>query len=1483
MPVSKNTWNNGLNSDLSKLKSQQDSYLDAKNIRVITDDGTSSLAVENVKGNTFNFQIPKVEATWKFDFTDVIVSTDIILTRGIISLTLTVNPTSKSNELITNLLNDQLTAAAIINPTSGWQYCKFYYNSRNLVLYDFLPQSSLLSSLFVSTTNDIHVLRTGKIRYHTILGQGYYNDNLVLITCFAQSNDENPIDTEGFLWDVKYDNTTDTVVSTSLDGTYLLPQATLRYAGKLNLSREYAINKHLKCRFENVEISRVIWTDWYNDLRICNILDPQIYATPEALFSYTPQHFSQKPVVKALISGGTLPSGKYQYWYQLSSNQGATSTFSPVSNLINLFPGSINGPLAFTTVGVQPGVNSSKSVQVNVINLDTNYDTIRFGYTVYQIPNVPESFFFDEKPMPDTGILTVVHNGNENDIPVSPTNINNLNRSPQVFKTIDVVKNRLFAANAKTKYFDLTDEFDARAYRFTSYYSDTRIAKLYNVGDTYDNPSVVITPTTISIEGADPVPIDFTLIPENFDVINPFNNENPDPTLNPYTSPTINAWETESQYKFQLNGLIMGGTGQNISYRFVTHDQFPANNTFPQELVYINPGIDYGGAYAFEQNDTYSYPAGNALYLNSMKSPLQETLFTGYSRGEVYRWGIVFYDLYGNPSYTLWIGDIKFPFASDSRTSPVSGNDGRFGLTDLNRDYLVNSHNVQTRQIGIKFTLNTDTPQFQAIKNKISGWSYVRVKRDLNNSTRLGTGYVQFVAVNNNYTYAGLCSFSISGGEGEWGYAADIVNKVGLSNTAICIQTFNAPNFFNQTVGNFKEGDYIKFIGKTFNYGNPDETRYAVQITEPTAVDWNGYYIAANNIDYIFDDSNLVVGGNIKSDKKFPLIDNLNIGVALNSSFTPSGNIPAQFGTDPLDFYNMTNFSKSDFDEKKFGEWGVQNNLLCFKDGDPLYNFTGHPDTVTGLMRSNYKTKLGLYYVSYERYLTGQYGGDDRSSRYGNEYIFANHFMPYSSSVTGYWSNEVYGGDTWVTVFDYQRSNQNYKSGSDFNPATYSDRNLALAVFYPAESNFNPELNTVAQHASVRNSGETGTNSITRSNYNYNPAFSQENSGVIFISKGYLQSNIIREPHTIYPSEPKLDGELTDSWRSLLINNALSVNGNYGEINRVIEFKDKLFFYQNDGVGIAAVDERVQVNEGDVTQTQLGTGTVLQRFDYLSTQTGSKHSFAVEATGDGIYHYDAFINKMFKFQSTKDGSGISPLTDVKGLSGFFRTAFPIGSNLKSTDKILRNSARVGISSGFNSEYNSVYFTFFDQLNNVRHTLSYNELLDKFESFYDFYPSLYLNMRKRFLSIKPTDMGIGNSVYTHNNNTNRTTFYESYYPAYIKFRVNENSDFVKTFDNFQLNTEVTDLTNTQLPITITKLGITNDYQTVPEDDYTLVQKIRSWRIALPRDETNLGLTIKPRISDKYIDVKFIFDNSPTYKFLLHDVLTEYSMRSKIVPK
>jgi hypothetical protein len=254
----------------------------------------------------------------------------------IFSITFTLsNDENKNNDFLAQEINTQIQASGLPDK----QYVIAYYNNNFIVIYDFLPQSSNSQGIVVSTLPNCSELRTSRVSFHTILGWGYYNDNLVMISCFRNSNSEDPQDTEGFIWDCKYDNATNEIVSSQIETqNYLLPLATLKYAGKLNLSRQYAINEHLKCRYESTEIMRLIWTDWNQNLRLCNLFDPQIWATPEELFSYIPIHLPQKPIVSQLITGGTLPTGKYQYFYQLFSNQGAESSYSPVSNLINLFP-----------------------------------------------------------------------------------------------------------------------------------------------------------------------------------------------------------------------------------------------------------------------------------------------------------------------------------------------------------------------------------------------------------------------------------------------------------------------------------------------------------------------------------------------------------------------------------------------------------------------------------------------------------------------------------------------------------------------------------------------------------------------------------------------------------------------------------------------------------------------------------------------------------------------------------------------------------------------------------------------------------------------------------------------------------------------------------------------------------------------------------------------------------------------------------------
>jgi hypothetical protein len=51
-------------------------------------------------------------------------------------------------------------------------------------------------------------------------------------------------------------------------------------------------------------------------------------------------------------------------------------------------------------------------------------------------------------------------------------------------------------------------------------------------------------------------------------------------------------------------------------------------------------------------------------------------------------------------------------------------------------------------------------------------------------------------------------------------------------------------------------------------------------------------------------------------------------------------------------------------------------------------------------------------------------------------------------------------------------------------------------------------------------------------------------------------------------------------------------------------FKDRLIFWQENATGMLAVNERVVLNDQNDAQVVLGTGGVLERYDYFTTIYG---------------------------------------------------------------------------------------------------------------------------------------------------------------------------------------------------------------------------------------------------------------------------------------
>jgi len=89
-------------------------------------------------------------------------------------------------------------------------------------------------------------------------------------------------------------------------------------------------------------------------------------------------------------------------------------------------------------------------------------------------------------------------------------------------------------------------------------------------------------------------------------------------------------------------------------------------------------------------------------------------------------------------------------------------------------------------------------------------------------------------------------------------------------------------------------------------------------------------------------------------------------------------------------------------------------------------------------------------------------------------------------------------------------------------------------------------------------------------------------------------------------SETKSTDELVDSWSKFKAANYLDVDSRYGPITDTRTFNNDLIFWQRDATGHYSVMEKSMITDESNTTLVLGTGTVLSRYDYLSTVNGMK-------------------------------------------------------------------------------------------------------------------------------------------------------------------------------------------------------------------------------------------------------------------------------------
>lgn len=1192
-----------------------------------------------------------------------------------------------------------------------------------------------------------------------IIGVGSVRDWVVLFTTNNSANEPNG--SYGQIWKCRYAEGSNSILNSV--SNELLPSYHLVYNGKLNFSTANRI-LDIKAKYVSDEVVKVYWSDYYNYLRHINIADDDALLSPEHLFDIVGNVSFSNPVLKNIKGGGQYTSGKVQYAYQYYTQNGTVTKFSPASATYHLTSSSLDTNNTYNYIGTEDGEQTGKSMEVEIPTIDPDYEYVR----------VVAIHYADPYQNPVIGIVGEYStNGQSTGITVLDNGIYTGNYTieeygimatiPFIPKTLAVKDNRLIAANTREPSFDVA--FDARAYR-----SD--ISGVFKVEDSYGNETTLSSPT-------------FDL-PEKHDAINP------------------------DQYTYKFDGAgNFGGAGKNISYRLQSRE------------ITLDDNVASRGIGTTDKVDTTYNLENKTVYLkgfDNYASPFFEEL-VGYQRDETYRFGIVFYNHKGQPSFPKWIADIKIPSIPES--APYVG-----------KLFYMRDGQVKAKVPYLQF--NVDIPL--DISSEIGGWEIVRLERTEDNKSIIAQGLVEQMMDNSDLSElctAGTPYSTLSYANRYFGDAYSYKS----SSWSQHIHRFISPELetnddFVANGGLLEAVGHVNAIHSYYSEKGDDSSHYAEYTLKNKQITDSDETYSGRHISVL----SQVVGG--ISGEVYGLGS-----LKVWNYRTCVGATPKQL------FKGKCLFIEGD-------NWFYIPDAWTVDDGSDPGSF----DDTYG---------RGFIFANYKSELQKQYGGNTYEDRSSNIYVSTGSYVSGSGGIEGL---NVFGGDTYIAYYDYLNgiinSNEDYAD-------SWQD-----AIFIPVETTSNLNLRH-DQSFSRRSGGDEDSyhNMLTDTFAKYNSAYSREANIRNYVSKPIGFKAIEDNDVKLLISDKKVGADREDSWLVFRPNNEGEVDSRYGAINRILNFKDKLMFYQDSAFGMLAVNERIVTQTEAGAELVLGSGNIFGDYGYISTMSGAQHHGGVCQSNNYLYHYDAFQRRFMQYNI---GVTEKPLSELKGMGSFFEK---FSGYIKTQDNVLRGNEYgfsylpVGVTSMYDNRYNRVLFSLYDvygddsedsSYTSRSRTISFNELIGSFESLYSYKPALYHNHRGRMLSCP-----LGNSLYEHGQG-DYGDFYGTKYASTITHLLSVDPYFTKMFTNHEFDSQVTDSSGDIYNETFDMYRAWNSYQdtgnTTLSQPSPMRRIFRNWRIGIP-----FAADSRARMADRHLYAKLSFTNNANKRLIAHDLVTWYSLR------
>jgi len=810
------------------------------------------------------------------------------------------------------------------------------------------------------------------------------------------------------------------------------------------------------------------------------------------------------------------------------------------------------------------------------------------------------------------------------------------------------------------------------------------------------------------------------------------------------------------------------------------------------------------------ENLQWRIPSQPQSFLNPLRTELMN-----FKRDESYRLGLQFRNALGQWSFVKWMCDFRIPAPWEEG----------FRIIDANGNYL-----------QLQLTVELKSGALTALQNQgVTAWRVVRIERDRINKTCVAQGMITPL----RYT------------------DTDSVIRRTHETNRLFSPKENDSNF-SMTATDVDDKDIVEFRSSDLSYNNaPSGYLIAHSLIKVSANTYTSSDVSPNFSNSVITSSTLDSGNH----------QMLEISHAIEYGGTNFGgclwNNPVRIN--PIS--NILLFNRNDGSQgilsSSFGSYTVSGeyvNSAWAGAGKDLHNSSNHllafltEYPLQNQIENEIGTTVGadfsyLVVGDLKRTLPNQYGGDSYANRTRGKYVQTSDTVLLSqNTVTCY-------GDTVVTNMRYQRQESKFKNA-------FTDSKSAIQDFYffPCELEVNEDLRLSSEF--IVRKWDRKIEDFHR----YNDIYSKTSlSQSPAFPKPLLYTPVeIYEAETRY-SELKQNDEVFDSWTDFKEGNKNQVEGLYGPIIRLLVNGDNFYYFQHFGYGMWGVNPRVQVQGQDGVSLELGTGSVLNDYKYISTNIGCQHKWSISKSIYGVVFYDQLHNKLRMIdQSSKE-------LNLVGINTFLQNLPEYRDNPAELD---------AIQSTFYQKTNETFISFTNVNGNT--TWVFNHLTDGFTNKIPNNPLWYIP-------------AVGNMYVFQNGVLPRTQeldvmdkgahgfFNNTYHPSYVTIVIANDADFVKMLNNLSWNSEVYDNQGVELPLeTISHIRIYNDYQdtgllpvnigALPLNNQNASRLLRVWRYTVP------FINVIERLRSQYFFVTLYFENNNNKKIVLQDIVSHTTIQS-----